>query len=101
MKNTNKRINVRWIEWIVKFYQEREELGEKVQHITYKEDEDKTERYSFHSGMLTLTPFTSNISSFSTISTGEFEGEEVEVRKTYVFDEDEADFVVSHRHISF
>ena len=34
MKNTNKRINVRWIEWIVKFYQEREELGEKVQHIT-------------------------------------------------------------------
>jgi hypothetical protein len=100
MENKAKKVNLRWIEWVVEFYQEREELhNEKVQSITYKEDDD--EKYTFHNKTLTLTPFTSNISSFETISKGEFEGEEVKVRKTYVYDEDELEFVVSSKYISF
>ena len=56
MENKAKEINLRWIEWVVEFYKEREELhNEKVQTITYREDED--EKYTFHNKILSLPKY--------------------------------------------
>ena len=98
MEKKMKRIEINWIEWIVEFYEERAKLGERVQEITYKEDDRK---FSFHNGKLSLTPFTSNISSFRTISKSEFEGEEVEVVKTYVWNDEEVEFIVHSKSVRF
>lgn len=101
MKNTNKRINIKWVEWIVEFYKEREALGEKVKEITYKEDAERFSNYKFSQGHLTLTPYTSTIASFNTESIGQFEGDEVIVNKTYVFNKEENEFKVQYKTISY
>jgi len=64
----------------------REETGEKVLELFYKEiDKDHTDcyRFGFSKGRLDLTPFSNMVIGYKTKKLADLEGEEVEVRKTY------------------
>ena len=102
MTNKTKRIKIKHMSWILDFVQSRKELGEEVVSITYKEGKRfSDEKFTFkkHTNLIELTPWDDNITSFETDSKGEFENEEVDVRKVYKYDEETNDFVIHSKRI--
>ena len=76
------------MKWIVEFMNNvKEETGEEVTDITFKEKEDSirgnTYKFGFVKGYMDFTPWTTNISAYTAEKKAMCEDEEVTITKVY------------------